>query len=186
VSPSTSGTPSTGSNVDFYDGTTKIGSGLIAQVSGKATATYTTVTPLALGSHTITAKYTGDGNYNISTSPAIAQFVGKQPKALAASVPAVTVGTAFALTISAVDALGVATVAYNGPVTVTVVSGPGIVSGTLNGTMVNGMLVLSGLTVNAPTTTATPYVLKISASGLPDLTFQFTAIPPPPVVTRTR
>jgi hypothetical protein len=61
VAAATSGTP-TGS-VTFLDGTTVLGSSVIA--SGKAV--YTT-SALAVGSHTITANYGGDTNFNVSSA----------------------------------------------------------------------------------------------------------------------
>jgi Bacterial Ig-like domain (group 3)/NHL repeat len=63
-----SGAPS--GAVDFYDGTTLLGSGTIAS----GTATYATTT-LAVGTHVITAAYGGDSQYSALTSTAVSQIV---------------------------------------------------------------------------------------------------------------
>lgn len=65
VSPSgTAGVPS--GTVSFSDGNTPLGTATLDN-NGKATLT---VTSLGVGSHTITASYVGDGNFNPSTVPA--------------------------------------------------------------------------------------------------------------------
>ncbi len=78
VSPG-SGTPT--GTVDFYDGTVNaadlIGQGTLNGVSGNDQATFTTSTtsPLALGTHPITAVYSGDTNFTTSTSSVFSQVV---------------------------------------------------------------------------------------------------------------
>ena len=62
------GSPS--GTVTFFDGTTTLGTGTL---SG-GTATFTTST-LAVGSHSITASYGGDANFNGSTSAVLTQVV---------------------------------------------------------------------------------------------------------------
>jgi hypothetical protein len=59
-------------SVTFKDGTTSLGTGTIS--SGKATFSIST---LASGSHSITAAYGGDTNYNGSTSSALTETVNK-------------------------------------------------------------------------------------------------------------
>ncbi len=66
-----SGTP-TGS-VTFMDGTTNLGT---ATLSG-GSASFTTTSALAIGSHKITAVYGGDGNFTTSTSAVLNQTVKK-------------------------------------------------------------------------------------------------------------
>jgi hypothetical protein len=66
------GTP-TGS-VTFLDGSTQIGSGTLGVVDGKVVASFTT-SALAIGRHTITAKYAGDADFNGSASAAITHYV---------------------------------------------------------------------------------------------------------------
>ncbi len=64
-----SGTP-TGS-VIFYDGTAGIGTG---SLNGSGVATFTT-SSLSVGAHAITAVYTGDNNFALSTSAAVDQRI---------------------------------------------------------------------------------------------------------------
>ena len=59
--------------VNFYDGTTLLGSGALSG-TGTDTATFTTST-LSTASHQITAMYAGNTNFNSSTSAAITQTV---------------------------------------------------------------------------------------------------------------
>ena len=63
-----SGTPT--GTVTFYDGT----SPLATQPMAGGLATFTT-SALAVGTHSITAIYSGDGNFTTSVSPAVAQVV---------------------------------------------------------------------------------------------------------------
>jgi large repetitive protein len=85
VNPSTFGQPTTftanvtpGSatgNVQFMDGAVNLGT--VAVNGGIATLTPTP--PLAAGTHSITAIYSGDGNTGSSTSATVAQTVNKEP-----------------------------------------------------------------------------------------------------------
>jgi hypothetical protein len=59
------GTP--GGTVNFFDGATQIGSGTLADSGGQQKATMTTST-LAVGGHSITAKFAGSSNFDASTS----------------------------------------------------------------------------------------------------------------------
>ena len=54
--------------ITFFDGTTTLGTSSVT----KAVATFSTST-LATGSHSITAAYSGDGNYGDSTSAVLLQ-----------------------------------------------------------------------------------------------------------------
>jgi hypothetical protein len=60
----TTGTPTVGSTVNFFDGSTQIGSGTL-DASGNATFSTNT---LGVGDHTITATYVGDSNFGTSTT----------------------------------------------------------------------------------------------------------------------
>ena len=60
--------------VIFRDGATQIGTGALNNVSGIFKATFMT-TALAAGSHPITAVYSGDANFNSSTSAILTQTV---------------------------------------------------------------------------------------------------------------
>jgi hypothetical protein len=68
VSPQFAGTP--GGKVTFKNGTTVLAT--VTLSSGKATFTTST---LPVGSHSITATFTGDGNFNSSASPVLTQKV---------------------------------------------------------------------------------------------------------------
>ncbi len=72
-------TPNTvvnGTTVDFYNGTTLLGSGTIAGAAIKSASFTTTETQLSGGTHTqITATFVGDSAYAPSTSSAITQTV---------------------------------------------------------------------------------------------------------------
>ncbi|GHG47875.1 hypothetical protein GCM10011331_09160 [Flavimobilis marinus] len=74
-------TPGAPGSVDFFDGTTKVGTGPI--INGKATATFT---PATAGTHTVKASYTGDVNHTGSTSPGVTLTV----KAKEVTPPVVT------------------------------------------------------------------------------------------------
>ena len=70
VTSTTSGQPT--GTVTFLDGATVLGS---SPLNGEE-ATFTTG-PLSIGTHTITARYSGDGNFNPGTSPVLNQVAGK-------------------------------------------------------------------------------------------------------------
>ncbi len=88
VIPQTSGTP-TGS-VTFYDGATMIGTqGLSGGAAQLSTSSFTA------GSHSITVVYSGDTNYQASTSSALLQTVNQAATTIVWSTPAaITYGTA--------------------------------------------------------------------------------------------
>jgi hypothetical protein len=69
VTPGIAGTPT--GTVTFWDGTTQLGT---SPVNGSGIATFSTST-LAAGTHSITAAYSGDGNFNGSTSSAVSVTV---------------------------------------------------------------------------------------------------------------
>jgi hypothetical protein len=60
--------------VTFYDGATSLGPGSLSTRNGVTTATYST-SSLALGPHTLTAGYAGDGNFLSSTAGPLTQYV---------------------------------------------------------------------------------------------------------------
>ena len=66
--------------VTFKDGTTTLCGGGVAVVAGIANCT---VSNLAVGSHSITAQYSGDSTYSTSTSGTVVQVVNALPVALA-------------------------------------------------------------------------------------------------------
>jgi probable HAF family extracellular repeat protein len=87
--------------VTFSDGTTSLGT---AAVNNSGTATLTT-SSLASGNHSITASYSGDGNFTASSSPPSATFVvGPQATHFVISTPALSaLGAAFNFQVVALD-----------------------------------------------------------------------------------
>ena len=77
VAPAT-GTPT--GTVTFLDGATTLGTGTLSGSPAKATFA---TSNLSLGTHSITATYGGDANFNPSTSPPLIQTVNKRPTSLA-------------------------------------------------------------------------------------------------------
>lgn len=111
--------------ITFYDGGVPIGTGAISGT----TATFIT-SSLAVGSHSITAGWAGDTDYSAITSSAISQVVNQGSQTITfTSLPSpVTYGVA-PVTLSATSTSGL-------PVTFSVLSGPGAISGntlTING-----------------------------------------------------
>jgi len=69
-----SGTGTPTGTVTFLDGSTAIGSSAL-NGSGVATFNYS---GLSVGTHSITSKYSGDSNYNGSTSAVLSQVLGRK------------------------------------------------------------------------------------------------------------
>ncbi len=94
--------------VDILDGGKRIGTATLAASTG---AGVFITTSLAVGSHTITAAYQGDGNNAPSTSAAITQVVNKAPTstALNAAPNPLLAGDPVALTVIVVETSGSAT-----------------------------------------------------------------------------
>jgi hypothetical protein len=111
--------------VSFYDGTTKLGSGAL---NSSKQATFTT-SALTVGTHNITAQYSGDVNYVVTTSPVVVHTVtaGGQPDyMLTPSPPAKTVnaGTSATFTITLATGNG-----YDGTVSFAPTSCSGLPAG---------------------------------------------------------
>ena len=77
--PAGSGTPT--GTVTFKEGATTLGTGTL---NGSGVATFATST-LSVGSHSMTAEYGGDGNFNTSASSALTQVVQKSDTSTALS-----------------------------------------------------------------------------------------------------
>lgn len=77
VSASSPGRGGPTGTVTFLDGTTSLGTAPITA----GTATYTT-TALAVGSHSLTASYSGDTNFTAAASSALSQTVGQASSAI--------------------------------------------------------------------------------------------------------
>ncbi len=87
ISSSNTGAVKPSGTVQFFDGSVAIGT---ATVDNNGVATLTT-SSLTLGTHSITAQYQGDGNYNPSTSPAVTQTVGQLSTTVLTVTPLETV-----------------------------------------------------------------------------------------------
>jgi hypothetical protein len=70
ITPTTTGPVAPSGTVEFFDGSTLLGSGT---VSGDMATLVTTALPV--GTSTLTATYEGDGNYSASTSPGVSVTV---------------------------------------------------------------------------------------------------------------
>jgi hypothetical protein len=76
VSPAGGATGTPTGTVQFKDGGSAIGPAeTLSLTNGVYQAAYTT-SSLTLGSHTITAVYSGDGNFSTSTSPSVSESIG--------------------------------------------------------------------------------------------------------------
>ncbi len=159
----------------FLDGTTILGTGAI---SG-GVATFTT-SGLAIGTHSITASYSGDSTYNADVSAVLTQVVGKIPTVttITVSVPAQLLHTGVTFTAN------VTAPSPNATGTVTFMEGTTVLgTATLSG---NGGVVVS-LTTNANAAFATtslvtgPHQIVAVYSG--DGTFApSTSVPTPDMV----
>src|SRR6202050_484731 len=96
--------------VTFKDGSTTLGTGTLS--SGKATFSAST---LAAGSHSITAAYGGDTNYNSSTSSTLTQTVNKANTTvtLASSANPSTYGASVTFTATVSPSAATGTVTFN-------------------------------------------------------------------------
>jgi hypothetical protein len=139
--------------VTFKDGGTTIGTGTLNS-SGVATLTTATLTG---GSHSITAVYSGDTNFNGSTSTAVTQVVDKADGSIAATSspnPSVYDQTVtFTITVSGVTGGATPT----GTVTIKDASGNTVGTGTLNSEGV--------ATITSSSLTAGTHKLTVSYSG---------------------
>ncbi len=77
--------------MEFFDGSTSIGTGTLGVVGGNDQATLTT-SLLAPVSHQITAVYKGDSNFTGSTSPVLVQVVTKPSVTVTSSINPSVVG----------------------------------------------------------------------------------------------
>jgi len=120
--------------VTFKDGATTLGAGAVNTTTRKAT--FASVA-LAVGAHSITAVYSGDTDFNASTSAALAQTVNKAATttSVVSSLDPSTYGTAVTFTATIVPAI----------------SGP--ISGTV--TFKDGAATLGAVAVNTTTHKAT-------------------------------
>jgi autotransporter-associated beta strand protein len=149
--------------VQFFDGTTSLGSITLtsAATTGPSTAILRT-SSLGLGTHSITATYSGDANYSASTSTAVSQVVSQAgtTTTLATSPNPSTVGQAVTLTASVVSLSTTAGVSPTGTVQF------------FNGSTSLGTAPVNGSGVATLTTTALPLgTLSITATYSGDANF---------------
>ena len=146
-------------NVQFFDGSTSLA--VPVAMTGNI-ATFTTST-LAVGPHSITAAYKGDGFNSPSTSPVLSEFVSKNAPtttALAASVNAILIGQSVTFTATVTGSSPTGSIQFmdgitnlGGPVALT----SGTASLTTSALTVGThpmTAVYSGDTTNAPSTSA--------------------------------
>jgi len=106
--------------VTFKDGSTTIGSAVAVSGTGVAAMTIST---LSAGTHSITANYSGDGNFNASSSSAqtltvnATPFTVTVPAAVSASIGAATSLYTVTVTPGSAGYSGVVTLACSSPVT---------------------------------------------------------------------
>jgi hypothetical protein len=144
--------------VNFYNGTTLLGS---VGLSG-ATATLNT-TALPVGTSSLTATFVGDSNFEPSTSPGIQVTV----------TPALAVSTTTTLTSSTTQAAQGASIALTA--TVAVASGASIPTGPVNfynGTTLLGSVGLSGATATLNTTALPVGTNSLTATFVGDSNFE--------------
>jgi hypothetical protein len=92
------GNPTT--TVKFFDGATLLGPGTLSTVNGHQQATFTT-SSLTIGSHSISAVYQGDSNFNGSTSPVLTQQITTIGTTTTLSTPLNAISFGDALTLTA-------------------------------------------------------------------------------------
>lgn len=106
LTPTISGRPEPSGSVTFYDGTISVGTGTAPNAT-------LDVDSLSVGSHTLTAVYAGDVNFNPNTSPALTVTVAQASTttALSVSSPNVIQGTSvtFTATVAGVNGVGTPT-----------------------------------------------------------------------------
>ena len=139
-------------SVDFYEGANLLGTGTITTVGGQQVATYGTA-GLTLGSHTITAKYTGTAGYAASQADAPTLQVNPITTTVtlvAAPSPSLFTQTV-TLTATAAAAFGAATGTVDFYDGTTLIGSDGLstVSGQQVATFATGSLALGGHTLTA-------------------------------------
>src|SRR5207253_6243428 len=113
-SPGSTAVASPTGTVNFSDGATLIGSGTLSTGVSGTTASFSTYS-LAVGSHSITATYADDANFNPSTSSVLSQVVEKANTttvAASSANPSVSGQTVTFTATVAVNAPGSAAVAF--------------------------------------------------------------------------
>ena len=152
--------PTTGS-VTFYDGSTMLGSGSVTVIGGGASLT---MSDLAVGTHPITAAFSGDADYTSGTSNMVSQVVTAGSASQLAFLLAPsdsTVGTAQTVIVEVQDASGNKISGSTAPIAVTLSPNPGALQGTATENAVDGDATFS-LSIDASGT----YTLTATSIGL--------------------
>jgi hypothetical protein len=89
-----------GGSVTFLDGNTPLATVALAAVGEVDEATLTTTAPLSVGSHTITAQYSGDAN-DLPSAQTLTETVGQDDSDLQATSSAATLGLGRVITLTA-------------------------------------------------------------------------------------
>jgi PKD repeat protein len=148
--------------VTFNDGATALGSGAVS-----ANAASLTTSSLAIGTHPITAVYTGDSNFSGSTSPVFSIVIVAQLTVTTTSLPGGTIDTAYNQTT--LQASG-----GTGPYTWSVATG----------SLAPGLSLNSGGGISGTPTTAGTFDLTVMVTDAQGLTatsgLLSTAVVPPP------
>lgn len=175
------GTPT--GTVTFLDGTTALGTGTLNS-AGNATLSTST---LSSGSHSLTAVYGSDTNFTASTSPTVALTVQSSTTHLSVSAPAAaTAGTAFSVTVTALNAANQTSTGYTGTVVFTSTDPQGVLPPVYKFTVSDqGTHIFSAVTLN----TAGSQIITAADTANASVTGSSAPItvssPPPPVVQVT-
>jgi hypothetical protein len=163
--------------VTFFDGATSLGVGTVTA----GVATYST--KLAIGTHSITAHYSGDANFHASISTALSQSVTitSDGTTLKSSANPVVVGTSITLTATVATSLSGVSTAPTG--TVTFSDGASSIG---SGSLTAGVATLTTSTLAVGTHSITASYAgdaNFSASASSALSQVITVVPPTPDYT---
>jgi dUTPase len=142
------------------DGTQPVLGGTFTRSAVGGIAAFFGLTLTEAGEYVITADANGVGS---GDSPAFAIVGGKATHVGVASMPTTptTVGAPFEVDIAAEDGYGNPDLSFNGPVTLSIASGSGVLGGTLTVNAVDGVASFTPLTLNA----AGSYTLIANGDG---------------------
>lgn len=176
VSLSSRGAGTLTGTVEFFDGITPLGPATVAA----GAATFQT-SALALGSHSITAVYSGDGNFAGSTSPVLVEVI-VTPNAIpgVASISPTSAnagGAGFTLTVNGTGFISTSVVDWNGtPLVTTLVNATQLTALVPVGDLVSGGTISitvvtpapGGGTSPSPATFTVDNLVAVLASALPN------------------
>jgi hypothetical protein len=164
-------TPATATgSVQFLDGTKVLGTGQIS--AGVATFTATPTVGFAIGTHSMTAVYSGDGNNLGSTSPVLTQTVNKTPSSIvltsSANPSSVSQAVTFTVRVTPTTATGNVVFVDN----ITPLGSPALNGGVAVVTVSPSTSAAGGLTAGVHVITATYLGDANTAAALPALLTQ--------------